>query len=416
MFTPIHRALGIEACAITAELLDLCIEKRIEEADDLDWKQVLPPDAGGGRKDWAEEFAKDVAAMAYSGGGWLVYGMGERLVDGRASASALHPVTWTDKAEQQLRTAAFSRVAPSITGLQFHPVPIRGGFVVLLHVPNSPGRPFLARVGTDAFRAPFRNGAHTFYLDEREIERAYANRFQQRREWDEDLDRLFAETADASDRHVVACAVASARPKESLRTLQEFDQARAFEIIEDARRSRLHDGSAVALPWNPVYRPGLRRWVVMDGNSKYMARLTLHFDGSVTATARMGLTTPQLQDHPYDFIGSVVERFVADTVVLVSAHRRILGLPCDYGLRFGLVGKEGVPLIVRATDVQTHLPFEADHSIPFLRCVPIDADLSPAADSDEAWEVSTRVSQDLITCRNFFSRVWKTEWLRRRRK
>jgi hypothetical protein len=43
------------------------------EADDLDWKQALPPEVEKKRR----EFAKDVAAMANTRGGLIVYGVRE---------------------------------------------------------------------------------------------------------------------------------------------------------------------------------------------------------------------------------------------------------------------------------------------------------------------------------------------------
>lgn len=41
MFTPIHRALGIEPGAITHHLIDAAVDRRVEETGDLDWKSTL---------------------------------------------------------------------------------------------------------------------------------------------------------------------------------------------------------------------------------------------------------------------------------------------------------------------------------------------------------------------------------------
>lgn len=39
MFTPIHRALGLEPGDLTLELIEKAIEAGLEETSDLDWKK-----------------------------------------------------------------------------------------------------------------------------------------------------------------------------------------------------------------------------------------------------------------------------------------------------------------------------------------------------------------------------------------
>lgn len=41
MFTPIHRALGIEPGAITHRLIDAAVDRSDEKTADLDWKTAL---------------------------------------------------------------------------------------------------------------------------------------------------------------------------------------------------------------------------------------------------------------------------------------------------------------------------------------------------------------------------------------
>ena len=65
MFTPIHRALGLEPGNISIDLLVKAVERSVEETGDLDWKRVAYDSR---RPGWDEEAAKDIAAMANSGG------------------------------------------------------------------------------------------------------------------------------------------------------------------------------------------------------------------------------------------------------------------------------------------------------------------------------------------------------------
>ena len=74
MFTPIHRALGLEAGNATIDLIQQAVDHGVEETADLDWKQAVYDSR---KPNWDEEAAKDIAAMANSGGGWIVFGVKE---------------------------------------------------------------------------------------------------------------------------------------------------------------------------------------------------------------------------------------------------------------------------------------------------------------------------------------------------
>lgn len=103
MFTPIHRALAREPGDLTHELFDAAVVAGVLETDDLDWKVELPQHSG--EPEWKEKFAKDVAAMANSGGGWLVYGVREhRKTSAALEVCDVGPLG--QAVEQQLRGIA----------------------------------------------------------------------------------------------------------------------------------------------------------------------------------------------------------------------------------------------------------------------------------------------------------------------
>lgn len=172
--TPLHLALGEDASPFDMDLLERAVASSIEETDDLDWKQVLP------RKDANEEFAKDVAAMANSGGGMIVYGIAE--TDGPSSgAGAIRGIEgWGDPEERRLRQVAYANIQPPVHGLTFHVAERADTRVVALHVPSSPDAPHLVWL-KDRFIAPIRYGAQTAFMRERDIERAYQDRWAGRR-------------------------------------------------------------------------------------------------------------------------------------------------------------------------------------------------------------------------------------------
>jgi len=86
-FPALHRLLGRRAGPLTNDMLDVAIVGGVRETDDLDWKSELPEAKDPSQSD----VVKDVAAMANSGGGMIVFGSRKRTrqpPDGRAWASS----------------------------------------------------------------------------------------------------------------------------------------------------------------------------------------------------------------------------------------------------------------------------------------------------------------------------------------
>ncbi|MGB4634921.1 MAG: ATP-binding protein [Actinomycetaceae bacterium] len=175
MFTPIHRALGAEPSEVNKELLKKAVEQSVRESSDLDWKKSFYHSSKQG---WMDEAAKDLAAMANSGGGWIVFGVQEDQYS--ESAAEITPIRWSKVEQQKLLQVSYARVSPGLVGIEFTEVEFEEGSVVLVRVPDSPDAPHFARKGDNAFTAPRRNGPHTVYMSEREIERGFRERFQKR--------------------------------------------------------------------------------------------------------------------------------------------------------------------------------------------------------------------------------------------
>src|SRR5436305_874386 len=98
-FTALHRLLGRAPAPLADEMIDEAVTRGITETDDLDWKSELPPAKGVTQTD----YPKDVAAMANSGGGIIVYGVEES----KKSATVRRDVgEFDDVYERTLRSAA----------------------------------------------------------------------------------------------------------------------------------------------------------------------------------------------------------------------------------------------------------------------------------------------------------------------
>lgn len=114
MFTPIHQSLGLEPGELSIELIERAVEGKVQETASLDWKGELYDSRKPG---WDDEAAKDIAAMANSGGGWLVFGVAEDKETG--AASAFKPISWNANEHQRILRIAYSRIGPPVLGLEF---------------------------------------------------------------------------------------------------------------------------------------------------------------------------------------------------------------------------------------------------------------------------------------------------------
>src|SRR3954469_10664432 len=112
-FTALHRALGFPPGPLTDDLLDAAVAAGVVETDDLDWKSQLPPAKGLPHTD----FPKDVAAMANSGGGVIVYGVSEVQ---KAATERVDVGLFDEVHERSLRSAAITAITPPVFGLVVH--------------------------------------------------------------------------------------------------------------------------------------------------------------------------------------------------------------------------------------------------------------------------------------------------------
>lgn len=172
MHTPIHHALGITHTELTGTLIEHAVARRVPETTDLDWKS---DSYHRQNPKWQAEASKDFAAMANSGGGWIVLG----VADTDDCADHIVGVTWSATEEQRLRKVAHDRVFPPLRGLEFYPVVAAEELTVaLLRVPDSPGHLHAVRTEGNGFTVPYRNGPDTDFYGPREVGAAllaYAN-------------------------------------------------------------------------------------------------------------------------------------------------------------------------------------------------------------------------------------------------
>lgn len=118
IFTSIYQALGIEPGDLSLRLIEQAVEHGVRETGALDWKtNVYDPR----KPQWDDEAAKDIAAMANSGGGWIVFGVAD---DSETSAAMdISPIQWNVDMQQRILRVAYVRIGPPVLGLEFFPLP-----------------------------------------------------------------------------------------------------------------------------------------------------------------------------------------------------------------------------------------------------------------------------------------------------
>lgn len=262
----IHAALGLPPQELTYDLVRSAVTQSLGEYEDLDWKRALPPDDERKKKD----FAKDVAAMANTRGGLIVFGVQES----NEQAAGLVPVANTESDRQRLRMLAHHHIRPLVAGLQIIPLDEEDqpGLLVI-SVPASPDAPHI--VGEqNQMGVPFRDGSTTRWMSEYQLERAYAERRDRQTRAENALNaRLGDLQAQVSSGLWFALASQPATPVSSL--LQPPGAAEATETVQAATKlaftilpapERRGDPREVVLDelnLSPTMNPriGLRRWI-----------------------------------------------------------------------------------------------------------------------------------------------------------
>lgn len=403
MFTPIHRALGLEPGNISIDLFKQAVEHSVEETGDLDWKRV----AYDSRKPrWDEEAAKDIAAMANSGGGWIVFGIEE---DGdKNTASAIVPISWTATDQQRILKAAYAKIGPPVVGLEFHEVPCDnegGGSVVVMRVPDYADAPHFAKKGDDAFVAPRRNGPHTMYMSDREIERGFRERFQHVDDQERLLqDRYERACEGLSPEDGVFLAVA-AIPYEAVSAQGPSSKQRVLEYVSNSHMPELHRQASGHSWWTlGEIKKGLRQWVLRNNRSSWgKFRHCLYDDATVLASYRVTLEgssysvkTAIDEDLRNHCLSEDIEAAIIDFLTLLRSHAQERKAFGGFRIRAGLVGHSQLPIYIRATENYGNRPLDVEYSEPIVRFQPITTEFDPLADADELVPIINDLALDII--------------------
>lgn len=412
-WTRLHEHLGAQPGPLSFDMVKKAADTNLAESDDLDWKEKLPQPPRDGA--W-NELAKDVGAMANTRGGLLVYG----VTDKTTIPVGIDP---DEVNTQQYAQWIRNHVQPYLPDLTFTTLTSPDGALsfLVIDIPASPMAPHHV-YGTaakdkdqQAAVVPYRDGDHTAWMAEHQIERAYRDRFTRTRSAQDDTDRLLAHTLDTvlpEQAEPSAWFVAVARPERPLpRTAPPLAREKAPDLCATARsRSQGLTGNPQTVGplagldfvlSNP--RPGLRRWVFSTlphrvGRGLYTE---LHHDGSTVLAANLSWKAARGDFLPGpDATGVLVDADVAgaccrDTLALARELARHLGADSSVHVTAAIVTAEPVPM---APVITEYGGFRAvpDQARRPRRIQPVTALVSPADEDDLLRETAQEMFTDLM--------------------
>lgn len=384
VFTALHRLLGHEPGPLTEDMIDEAVDQGIAETGDLDWKAKLPPRKGLPTSD----FPKDIAAMANSGGGTIVYGVTE---EEKAATGRVHVGDVDETYERSLVSVAVSAISPPVFGVRVHVLGDDENRAVAVVVPRTVDGPHLI-YRHDMFGAPMRNGPDTVWMRESQVAAMYRTRFDEQRDLHKALDSLYDEMVAGKPTHERAWMIGVARPRVPVQRPERMDREESRQMFSEARdlassyanTSGIHPIEYVD-HLNP--RPGLRRWLApttieQDTSAWKEAWASVHFDGSTTLVGAVGGAPkgPGEFDPGWRVESSRCERFVADLMALVRAVEAHFSAG-DYELRVGIEWTGDDPLVI-ATKDQHGFGYEGT-STPLSAFTPIRTTIQTDVDDQE---------------------------------
>lgn len=415
MFTPIHRALGLEPGELTLEIIKKAIEAGLEETADFDMKRVVPNLKEDKSK---QEIAKDIAAMANSGGGWIIYGVGEGASD---IAESIHPCKWTATEEQQMLNIAYTKIDPPVVGLEFNKISCGENSdkkLVLMHIPDSADAPHFARAEKNNFSAPRRNGPHTNPMTYRDIERGFRERFQRGVEQEKTLQGYFEQAAEALNPEqgvFLAIAAVPVTPKISVSSVDRGTAIQhinpwAYSYLMASRRGNCSKEEKIETEFNFIWSQGecvkgMRQWVIRNlpktTAGKY--RKYLHDNGTLLGAYQLGgvYDEPAPSDQypvgkPNHCRSRDIESALIDFFSLLREHAQERRVSGGFRIRVGLVGDSNSPILVRTFDGFMQVLTEESYSEPIKRFQPVSTFIDPLVPIEDILSPLRALALDIV--------------------
>jgi Schlafen, AlbA_2 len=363
MWSRLHEHLGCSPGPIDFAMVRQCVADGLAEADDLDWKEDLPNQQSPRAP---AEFAKDVAAMANTRGGLVIYGVTDRPV-------TIKGIREADANREQYAQWVRNWVQPYLSGLDMYLISAADSdeAVLVIDVPASELAPHAVDYDPTNDRArsqhavvtPYRDGPHTAWMAEHQVARAYAERLTRTAQWQESFNELRDWTAESLEGRLGpgnAWLVIVARPTRPIpRSAPRLDREVAKQIVNEACRHPVMTFDPRALVLQNLagelsrITVGLNARVITNRRSEGNHRprevtVALHHDGSVVLVANLSQQTFRDRPEPITDIGvvnpDVVEQACVDLEALLLQTVRAERIDSPLRVQANVVSENGLPL------------------------------------------------------------------------
>ncbi|GAB3253772.1 AlbA family DNA-binding domain-containing protein [Arthrobacter pigmenti] len=373
-WTPLHAALGQTGNDLTFEMIEDAVEEGVEERADLDWKTSLPltQTDKAARQAQGEELAKDVAAMANSGGGLIVYGVAER--SGNTSAAGeIRPVGEVGETElRTIRQIVNNQIYPPVTALELirlTPIGAQKGGVLAALVQPSLDVPHLLhqRGNHEWFQAPWRDGPETRRMTERQLADAYRLREQRRHEQETSFEQLYNDllqtlgtTSNSASPTWVVGVAQPIQPRPDARRLSAVATERFLKASQQVFNAQ-HITPLVETRDEDV-RTGLRRYFKASSRKSrshtLQSRVEVYGDGTLTvAFTRDGLLGTQGGQRGHIPIDDL-EHVTKDLISMILHAVESGSISSDYRTRIGVSPRTQVFRRPDSSVVGEYQPFD----------------------------------------------------------
>ena len=365
-----------------------------------------------------QEVAKDIAAMANSGGGWIIYGVGEGAT---GIAGSIHPCEWEAKEEQQMLTIAYTKIDPPVIGLDFNKISCGENpdekYLVLMHIPDSADAPHFARAEKNNFSAPRRNGPHTNPMTYRDIERGFRERFQRSAEQEKTLQDYFEQATETLNPEEGVFLAIAAVPVTTKISAGSVDRGTAIQHTNPWAYSYFMTSFLGNYPKDPKVSTnglfmwgggdivkGMRRWVLRNSahaTAKYTKHL--HDDGTLTGgyclrkVRGMQSTSEQHLAGEINHCNSIdVEKALIDFFSLLREHAQERRTSGGFHIRVGLVGNANSPIVLRTHDRFTWDLMSESEPEPIKRFQPVSTFIDPLAPIEDILPPLRTLALDIV--------------------
>lgn len=407
MVSALHRVLNIsESTPITHDLFERLIAEKVREQTDLDYKATAY-DFDDETKRF--ELAKDICAMANSGGGWIICGLGEK----KEIPTGFSPLNLDPKSETKIRELIEKRIEPSLQ-IDIYVVSRDDDTdtILAIKIPDSAQRPHLLRAkktadATKSFVVPVRDGARTAWIGERELRKMYTDQRERSEQQEAAQNEYFADAVHTARKFIGTSLVIVAVPQ-PLKETSSWTADQIRKLLVPKTRYRYIDRHAAGWDFFDAekgidIKRDFQKEVVTFSGRKGVLELHIYDNGTVQVIAKLGnIAGDDLRaasHHPVgtpSHVRNVDVEFVLGQAIGVIDQINEREPSRDIQLFARLVYEGNEPIQIRRMDAAGDLIMGAEASEPISIPRTVVGRLPAQRDETDVQKCLYRMASDLI--------------------